>query len=380
MKILHIGPDSQFVQFAAKSFELAAPDCSDYAIISKKMRKTLDYEMPNGQVRVIRPGVVGLLKIVFLSIKYDVIVVHGLTYQAVFALLVAPRKTLNVWSGWGFDYYADDVCMLLGEKSRKLYKELEEACKKEESILKRSLKKVLSKLKSISVRNVDYFSAPIPSDFIIFKENYPQFRGDYIQLNYGSVEETFKLGGESVVGKNILLGNSASITNNHLEAFEEIKKITLGGQKIIVPLSYGDERYKDVVVAKGKCFFDERFYPLIDFLSLSEYSKIVSSCSLIVMAHKRQQALGNICAAMYSGARVVLDEENPVYEFLIERGAIVHTLTDISNVLMLAPLDESEVSRNRKVIQAFWGAEAVNNNTKELIEKIRLKQQCQANR
>lgn len=380
MKILHIGPDSQFIQFISKAFELAAPGCNDYAVVSKKTKKTLSYEIPNGQVKVIGPSVAGLFKVALLARKYDVIIAHSLTNQAIFALLVAPRKTLTVWSGWGFDYYTDDVCALLGEESKKLYKELSEGYKKEESVLKIALKKVLSKLKSISVRKIDYFSAPIPNDFLILKENYPQFCGEYIQLNYGSVEETFSLGGCSVTGENILLGNSASITNNHIEALEKIKRLASEEQKVIVPLSYGGEKYRDTIIAKGKDCLAELFCPLIDFMPLGEYSQIINSCSLIIMAHKRQQALGNICAAMYSGARIILDEENPAYQFFIERGAVINSLSDLNNVLMLTPLSESEVSQNRKVIQRFWGAEKVNNNTKKLIENIQVKQQRQANK
>ncbi|MCY1463926.1 hypothetical protein D9M71_818890 [compost metagenome] len=83
---------------------------------------------------------------------------------------------------------------------------------------------------------------------------------------------------------------------------------------------------------------------------------------------------------MYSGARVILDEENPAYQFFIERGAIVNSLNDISNSSILTPLSESEISQNRKVIQTFWGAEKVKNNTKKLIDKIQTKQQSRANK
>lgn len=378
MKILHIGPDSQFIQFVSKSFELAASGCSDYAVISKKAEGPLSYEIPNGQVNIIESGVAGLFKIALLARRYDVIIAHSLTNQAVFALLVAPEKTLKVWSGWGFDYYTDDVCALLGKESKKLYKELGEIYKKKEPVLKTVLKKVFSTLKSMSIRRFDYFSAPIPSDYLILKKNYPQFSGEYIQLNYGSVEETFSLGGSAVTGRNILLGNSASITNNHIEAFEKIKKLDVEEQKLIVPLSYGGGEYRDAIIAKGKDCFDELFYPLTDFMPLGEYSQIINSCSLIIMAHKRQQALGNICSAMYSGARIVLDEENPIYQFFIEKGAVINSLSSLNNELILTPLSEVEASQNRKVIQGFWGAEKVNNNTKILIGKIKIKQQRQA--
>ncbi|MCY1546596.1 hypothetical protein D9M68_826000 [compost metagenome] len=113
-------------------------------------------------------------------------------------------------------------------------------------------------------------------------------------------------------------------------------------------------------------------------MPLDEYNQVISSCGLIIMAHKRQQAIGNICSAMYSGARIVLDEESPLYQFFVERGAVVNSLCGLNNPLMLKPLSECEVSRNRTVIQRFWGADEVKKNTKSLIGKIQAKQQSQA--
>lgn len=376
MKILHIGPDSQFVQFISKTFEFAAPGCSDYVIISKKAKEHLDYKIPKGGIKTVKPGVFGFLKIVLLVRKYDVLIAHSLTNQAVLAFLVAPKKTVRVWSGWGFDYYTERVTFLLGGGSKELYKELGGGYRNAGLNVKVALKKLLAKIKEVSVARVDYFSAPIPNDFLILKRNYPQFRGEYSQLNYASVEDTFSLGGCSVTGGNILLGNSASITNNHIEVLERIKEFVLEGRKVVVPLSYGDKRYRDSIVEKGRRYLGDFFYPLIEFMPLRDYSQIINSCGLMIMAHKRQQALGNICSGMYKGARIILDEESPVYQFFIERGAVVNSLNDLGGSLIVKPLQEWEIARNRNVIQEFWGREKVKSNTNELIEKIKMQQKA----
>jgi len=375
MKILHIGPDSQFIQFIASTFEYAAPNSSDYAIVTK--HRDIVYPLLKGKIYTIAPSIAGACEIALLARKYDVVIAHGLIDQSLLALLTIPRNIIRVWSGWGFDYYSPNIYEQLAEKTAILFTEIKA---RSPEIIGRTvfagklLAKSKSVVKSLCIGRIDYFSAPIPNDLLTLKKNFPRFRGEYCQLNYGNVEDTFSLGKDAVDGCNILLGNSASITNNHLDAFERLKKVITTESKIIVPLSYGDEKYRDVIIKKGKDYFGESFCPITKLLPLSEYSKIISSCQLVVMAHKRQQALGNICSAMYKGARVLLDEENPIYQFFISRGAIVNSLHDLANMLVLSPLSEVEICKNKEVIKEFWGQDTTRNNTKTMIDKIYAKQ------
>ena len=41
-------------------------------------------------------------------------------------------------------------------------------------------------------------------------------------------------------GNNILIGNSRSYANNHLEIFSILSKFNIANRKVIVPLSYGN--------------------------------------------------------------------------------------------------------------------------------------------
>ena len=78
---------------------------------------------------------------------------------------------------------------------------------------------------------------------------------------------------------NILIGNSSSETNNHFDAFQLFNEKNIQGKKIYIPLSYGDNKYRELVIKEADFIFGEKAEPLVDFLSTKEYSKIIDSCS-----------------------------------------------------------------------------------------------------
>ena len=189
----------------------------------------------------------------------DVLIVHYWHTAAANVVAKASDSVIVVWSGWGGDYYdllPGGEAKLYGEKTKELLQRMRDTRKtlnilKEEILnnlrrIKGRLKSALSKSKSqvvtdrkFMLKRVDYFSAPIPDDYELLREALGhQFRAEYVQLNYGSVEKTFMSGGSDVFGSDILLGNSATATNNHLEIFNMLSSIDLGDRKVVVPLSY----------------------------------------------------------------------------------------------------------------------------------------------
>lgn len=173
-------------------------------------------------------------------------------------------------------------------------------------------------------------------------------------------------------GQNILLGNSASETNNHLEMFGILSKHDLKSRKVIVPLSYGNSEYRLNIIDAGKRVLRDAFVPLVDYMPLNEYSSIMASCSVVIMNHLRQQALGNIGTALYQGAHVFLDPSNPAYQFFKEKKAVVHSTQNLlSDSLPLTGLNDEEISQNRAVLESFWGQEQVRANVKALLAKVR---------
>ena len=92
--------------------------------------------------------------------------------------------------------------------------------------------------RSLALARVDYFSPVLDSEYSLVCKYNSWFRAKYINWNYGTVEDDLLLSGSNVncVGDNLLVGNSATDTNNHYEVFESIKsQLNLEHRKVIVP-------------------------------------------------------------------------------------------------------------------------------------------------
>jgi len=304
------------------------------------------------------------------------IIAHGMGPYGIAAFLSSPRKAVRVWSGWGGDYYGDEHSSdtgLISHATKAMMADAALVCPRT-AMIKSPANQMIAYAKKFAANRTDYFSAPIPSDLAVFRRNFNKFSGKYAQLNYGNASETFAQGNIIGGGSNILVGNSASLTNNHIDIFHMLAKHDLGSRKVIVPLSYGDPVYRENLMVQGKEILGESFVPLVVFLPFDQYRSIVTSCNVVVMNHFRQQALGNIGAALYQGAHVYLDTINPVYEFFKEKGACVHAMQDLeSNALPLMGLSIDEVTKNRAVLESFWGQDQIRVNVENLLSKVRVR-------
>src|SRR5690606_29664970 len=61
---------------------------------------------------------------------------------------------------------------------------------------------------------------------------------------------------------NILVGNSADPTNNHIEVLEYLKQFKIQNINIYTPLTYGNKIYAKSVINKGIEIFGDKYYPL----------------------------------------------------------------------------------------------------------------------
>ena len=94
--------------------------------------------------------------------------------------------------------------------------------------------------------------------------------------------------------------------NNHIDMLETLAKLNLGNRQVIVPLSYGDMTYAQQVIEAGKRLLGSRFRPLVDFLELEEYRKIVLSCNMMIMNHIQERGFGTLMMALNNGLSAVL--------------------------------------------------------------------------
>ena len=152
---------------------------------------------------------------------------------------------------------------------------------------------------------------------------------------------------------NILLGNSSFLSNNHFEALEILSEMGVDNRKIVAPLSYGDLDYAKEVAKVGKSKFNERFIPIMEFMPLQEYNKLLKSCNVAIFNNYRQQAIGNTITLLWMGSKVYLDERNTFYQFLKRKGIHVFSVNNdlnSSNINALKPLTSNEIKLNREIL------------------------------
>lgn len=366
-QILHVVTSPSFLSSTANAFEEAAPKRNlfvgvDLAAEALRVPETARVEV----VKSDRPGRERLKELVAQS---QIAVFHSVTPKVAGVLATAPSSVLRVWSGWGGDYYGttfDSSAGLLGSATRHLVN----------SALRPTFwaGRAVHTLRfgstlNAAARAADVFSAPIPGDLHVFRKRFPGFNGRFSQLNYVNLEDSIATGPDRALGRDILVGNSSSPTNNHLELFEVLAGLDLSGRRVLTPLSYGDPGYAEAIVRAGYELIGESFLPITEFLTLDKYHELIATCGVAVFGSRRQEGLGNILRALWQGAHVVLDRRNPVVEYLRERGVSVILLEEISECgLPRNALSAAQLAANRDFLIQHWSRRAVIRNINALID------------
>ena len=180
-------------------------------------------------------------------------------------------------------------------------------------------------------------------------------KADYCEPSnlYYSIEDILSktLINGSVKGDNILVGNSASFSNNHLYVYKILKNFNIGDRQIVSPLSYGgNEKYRIHVIRCAKLYFNAKFVPIVDFMPLDEYNKILVQSGICIYGNWRQEAMGNISISLYLGAKVFLSKKSPLLGLFRRMGVIIFCLEEMTQIDLDTPLSQIEKDRNREIL------------------------------
>lgn len=131
----------------------------------------------------------------------------------------------------------------------------------------------------------------------------------------------------------ILLGNSATSTNNHLEALEALAKFKDEPIKLVIPLNYGSRQYGDLVEQKAVAMFGrEKVNALRDFMNRDDYYRLLDEVDIAFMPHYRSQAVGNTLAMLYRGKKLFLHHKSSVYQLFKRYDVNVHDVANVPNM------------------------------------------------
>ena len=207
--------------------------------------------------------------------------------------------------------------------------------------------KVQGEIQKEIIRKMDFVATWCDYDIKLAKNINPAIRDIFFSY-YTKENMGWPDSDKLIISHNgdILLGNSASLTNNHVSALKYLKKIDFQG-KIYAPLSYGSEKYRDVIISLGESLFGKSFIPITEFLPLEEYMSIFNKVEFVWMNHIRQQAAGNIFTALSYGKKVILHEKNVIRPTLKKWGIHVFNKNILKTKL---PIREDLLLRNKTII------------------------------
>ena len=379
--VLNIIADEKFTPFLQGLFEEAAPGNSFFRVITSNPK--LVFAVKNASTEAVDCAY-------FLSNKFrkdleraTCVIFHTLNLEYALAALRIPEHITVVWRGWGFDYYgyleAKGLSLVLPSTSMILAK----PSLMNRAFTKRSPRHILLSLLSRTIgpiiinkfiSKVNYFSCCVPDDYEALKLVLPNLTAQFLPLNYYSCEDVFLRGDniQDLSGNNVLLGNSASPSNNHIEVMKMLSELGMHGRKVIVPLSYGDENYRRSVMSFGEKLLGESFVPLTKFVSLPQYNQIISSCSNVIMNHVRQQAIGNISATLLRGGKVFLRPENLIYKYFTRLGVKLFCYpADLFLDNLDSKMSPDDIFKNKEIMTSLWAREEGLKNIRHIVSLVR---------
>lgn len=354
---------------AFHSFELAFPGQNTFVVVKSPANPPLKYiKNISVVVEVIQDENI-ILNLESQTIKAHLVILHGLNYYT--AQLVDQSKNPDkfLWMILGAELYQNSYIFkenLFGVKTSQFKRKLnlkpslQERLKNIYRQFRYNAAKVKEEDKLLqikkSISKISFFGSLFKEEMDMLKKNGILTQEAMFQHFSFYPIEYFTTGtvGTLAKGKNILLGNSASYTNNHLEAFDILSQLNLNGRKVITPLSYGDASYAKSVAQEGQKVLGDFFNPLVNFMPLKEYNKILWTCSIVVMNHYRQQGVGNILAALWMGCKVYLSEKNLIFRYLKRIGCSVYSIESElqpQNMEVLEALPVEQVEKNRVILK-----------------------------
>lgn len=346
MNLLHIIDDQKFIKICKETFRIDG--LNNFFIKSGE----INFEYLNEK-------------------KIDIIFVHFLRNYEIDFFNKNELKIKKIWMFWGADgfrlpLFYNNFLDNQTKKSRQIVEKKQGLKRLLIHNLKILFKKVINNNRTTTttlrvINSFDYIIPIVPGDYYLLKEKYG-IKTPMFHFNY--VTQLFKKDIVKSNRQNIVLGNSATFSNNHISIINQLKKIDLGTRKVYIPLNYGNIFYTEYILdyIKG----DDRFIPIIDFLKLEEYNDIISSCEIMIMNHERQQALGNVILGLMSGNKIYLNNKSTLYTYLIECGFKVF---DVNNFNINIAMSKEIIDKNIALAEYYFGKELQTNRINDFLNK-----------
>lgn len=338
IKILHILNDDKFIDSHISNIQKG-----DFQNTFVYLKEELTYDGKFRQlIKHIKPYSKEYDDLIRNCSNYQILILYYLSKdKANIINRINGKKPVIIWSFYGGDLYSlpEFKTELFSIETLKILNPAETKSRHLLMRLKNFLRPLYYKIRKEAdpfagirkaIYNIDYFSWYDKGEYDYLNKKFnnmlPQF------LESVSSNSSFTAAGACEKPNGILLGNSGSPFNNHIDILLELEKMKYQGN-ITIPLNYGSPSYisklkEELKFSKLNIAFLEEFLPYKDYIAL------VNKHSAAVFNSYRQMALGNIFIALKCGLKVYLSKKNPSYQWLKKIGFHVYSIEcDLSDDL-----------------------------------------------
>lgn len=292
--------------------------------------------------------------------KVDAVFFHSVSVVDWKLISKIPSNVVIIWWAWGYELYSKYGVLQPFININQYKKYTSEYLAYDNNMLKvakECIKSIARFTKSLyyanykikALKNINYIKTVTNVEFSVLHSISSL---SHMRNFHGPVDLSSRINPLTIAFKKpgiILIGNSASATNNHLDIIYKINLLNISDRKIIVPLSYGDTKYKVFLknTIRNNPEISLNIEYLESFLDVDEYNNLFTRVSHAVFGVIRQQAMGNIRLCLLNGVKIFLFRESIAYKELKNKGYVVFSIEEDLNMAELSqPLSKEEAIYN----------------------------------
>ncbi|MBP8990889.1 MAG: TDP-N-acetylfucosamine:lipid II N-acetylfucosaminyltransferase [Spirochaetes bacterium] len=214
--------------------------------------------------------------------------------------------------------------------------------------------------RKIIIKKIKIVCAYLEEDFEVMKKHYIS-KARFLKAKYPNPiefppikSEDFKLSKNADDKINILIGNSASVENNHIFLLKLLSKFKDERINIYSILSYGANlEYINEVIQFGKLIYDNKFSPILELMDFNNYLQFLQNIDICVFGHDRQQGLGNLELLIYLGKKAFVKKETTTFNYYSKIGVSIFKTEEITSQSFNAFISfkQNEKENNNNIIK-----------------------------
>ncbi|TDP59214.1 TDP-N-acetylfucosamine:lipid II N-acetylfucosaminyltransferase [Flavobacterium dankookense] len=377
--IIHICEDEKFINSAINQFEIIFPNQNKFYIVDTDNSIPFRHVTPSNCTKSI--STIELVQLSETLDKSSLVILHSLSSKFYSFVLKLSKEIKIVWLCFGFEVYNDSYYyknnQLLDKITLKKYPSNDKTLSWRKKIrpLYRIIKPNLPfsdyELKRKAIQRVNYLGSTFHDEYVVIQKLL-NVKKDFFNFWYYPLEQIVEINSPINFDKTtMLIGNSGFKSLNHLDVFDRIKNYNLKASKVIIPLNYGVESYINDIVEQSNLTFGEKSFPLLNFLSLSDYNELLNNVGIAIFNNHRQQALGNTIALLWFGVKIFLSEQNPFYTFLKRNNIHIFSYeNELNENSCNTFLTQEEIEQNRYILFKLLQQDVVTAILKKHIDTI----------